>query len=31
MIANGTYTELNLLKTRKASVSEMTKEICFGL
>ena len=27
MTANGTYTEFNLLKTRKASVSEITKEI----
>src|SRR5438128_8689198 len=27
LVANGTYTEFNLLKTRKASVSEITKEI----
>ena len=27
LVANGIYTEFNLLKTRKASVSEVTKEI----
>jgi len=27
MVANGAFTEFNLLKTRKASVSEITKEI----
>ena len=27
LVANGTYTEFNLLKTRKASVSEIIKEI----
>ena len=27
MVANGAYTEFNLLKTRKANVSEITKEI----
>ena len=27
LVANGSYTEFNLLKTRKASVSEITKEI----
>ena len=27
LVTNGTYTEFNLLKTRKASVSEITKEI----
>ena len=27
MVANGAYTEFNLLKTRKVSVSEITKEI----
>jgi hypothetical protein len=27
LIANGAFTEFNLLKTRKASVSEITKEI----
>src|SRR6185369_16146272 len=27
MVANGDFTEFNLLKTRKASVSEITKEI----
>ena len=29
MVANGAYTEFNLLKTRKASVSEITEEIEF--
>src|SRR6185295_2843999 len=27
LVANGSYTEFNLLKTRKASVSDITKEI----
>ena len=27
LVANGAYTEFNLLKTRKASVAEITKEI----
>jgi hypothetical protein len=27
LVANGSYTEFNLLKTRKASISEITKEI----
>ena len=27
MVANGAYTEFNLLKTKKASVSEITKKI----
>jgi len=27
LVANGVYTEFNLLKTRKANVSEITKEI----
>jgi len=27
LVANGSYTEFNLLKTRKASVSEIIKEI----
>ena len=27
LVANGAFTEFNLLKTRKASVSEITKEI----
>jgi len=27
MVANGDFTEFNLLKTRKASVSDITKEI----
>ena len=27
LVANGSFTEFNLLKTRKASVSEITKEI----
>ena len=27
LVANGVYTEFNLLKTRKASVSEIIKEI----
>ena len=27
LVANGSYTEFNLLKTRKASVSEITKKI----
>ena len=27
LVANGAYIEFNLLKTRKASVSEITKEI----
>jgi len=27
LVANGTYTEFNLLKTRKANVAEITKEI----
>ena len=29
MVANGAYTEFNLLKARKASVSEITKKIKF--
>src|SRR6185436_14669024 len=29
LIANGAFTEFNLLKTRKASFSEITKEIKF--
>ena len=29
MVANGAFTEFNLLKPRKASVSEITKEIKF--
>ena len=27
LVANGSYTEFNLLKIRKASISEITKEI----
>ena len=29
LVANGDYTEFNLLKTGKASISEITKEIIF--
>src|SRR5256714_8770360 len=29
LVANGSYTEFNLLKTRKANVAEITKEIKF--